>query len=54
LFLKRYGYKNEQKQITVVYLVLPVNPENLPNEMLDAVSGGICYENYRCSTDWYG
>jgi len=24
----------------VVYLVLPVNPENLPDEILDSVSGG--------------
>jgi hypothetical protein len=36
-----------EESATVVYLVLPVNPENLPDEMLDAVSGG-----HDCSNDW--
>jgi hypothetical protein len=36
-----------EESATLVYLVLPVNPENLPDEMLDAVSGG-----HGNSNDW--
>jgi hypothetical protein len=41
-----------EESANVVYLVLPVNPENLPDEMLDTVSGGICpyFERPRCET----
>jgi hypothetical protein len=37
-----------EESAKVVYLVLPVNPENLPDEMLDAVSGG-----GGCINDWF-
>lgn len=30
----------------VVYLVLPVNPDELTEEQLDGVSGGICWDKW--------
>lgn len=35
-----------EESAKVVYLVLPVNPDELTDEQLDAVAGGICW------TDW--
>ncbi len=35
-----------EESAKVVYLVLPVNPDEMTDEQLDAVAGGICW------TDW--
>lgn len=34
----------------VVYLVLPLNPDNLPDEILDKAAGGGCYAGV-CGND---
>ena len=43
----QFEVKVVEESATVLYLVLPVNPDELADEQLDAVAGGgICINNY--------